>query len=924
MAISVKAEELHDLFDAIWQRVRPLYAGQPKSIGSAAGLSLARAALQLAAHRDDPRLLIEAWHLMGRSLGANEEFEKAIPFYRQVISGLETIGDVKQAARLHLALISVLLNADHCLEAFEVAKVAEGLFEAHRDETGLARLYHNIANIYHRTDDHTRAREYYLKAYTMFQKLGDNSAIAHSCFNLGNVLSQLDRLEESDDMYTQSIQLSHDLGMTDLWTQASYNRTYLQYLRGRYSEALEGFSRLREQFETTGSLRHASMCDLHEAEIYLQISLSKDAAMLAVRAAAQFEKLGLRYEQAKASAFYGVALIQQRRFTEALQVFRASQEIFELVKNRYWIGLLDLYRAEAYLSLQRYSEAQVLAGRATAVFEQLAIPSRKIFGLVLRGQVSLALSDLEAAERYSTEIGAIIATGRVPLVLFSYRVLCAEIAERSHRPEEAQMHYEAAVQELEEHQAKLHHDDLRVRFFIGRHRAYDALVRLSLDGPDEVAALSSAYNWCERAHSRSLIELLSHCTPPVRQEVAPALLSRINRLREEINTQYARVESQSRPIASNAVLDSIVFKEQELVRALREVSLVDPEYASLHHVSIATLTSVQSALPQGTTLLEYFTSGDEILVFVISADGAKAVRRVCSVSRVSNLQERLKFQLEAFTLGADYAAVHADQLLETAKRHLHALYHCLVGPFASDILTPSLIVVPHGSLHLLPFHAFYDGENYLIDRFEISYAPSASVLKYCLEKDGVRDAAPLLVGVADEEAPMVAEEIAQLHRMFPNANVLQDEAATRRAFIDNGRSCSFLHIATHSVFRQDNPMFSSFKLADGWFTAQDLFSIACQSNLVTLSGCQSGMTEVTGADDLLGLMRGFLYAGARSLLVSLWTVNDEATTTLMALFYQEWQQGATKSTALRRAMLGVRDQHPNPFHWAPFVLVGNP
>lgn len=119
-------------------------------------------------------------------------------------------------------------------------------------------------------------------------------------------------------------------------------------------------------------------------------------------------------------------------------------------------------------------------------------------------------------------------------------------------------------------------------------------------------------------------------------------------------------------------------------------------------------------------------------------------------------------------------------------------------------------------------------------------------------------------------------------------------------------------------------MFSSFKLADGWFTAQDLFSIACQSNLVTLSGCQSGMTEVTGADDLLGLMRGFLYAGARSLLVSLWTVNDEATTTLMALFYQEWQQGATKSTALRRAMLGVRDQHPNPFHWAPFVLVGNP
>jgi len=100
--------------------------------------------------------------------------------------------------------------------------------------------------------------------------------------------------------------------------------------------------------------------------------------------------------------------------------------------------------------------------------------------------------------------------------------------------------------------------------------------------------------------------------------------------------------------------------------------------------------------------------------------------------------------------------------------------------------------------------------------------------------------------------------------------------------------------------------------------------MTCQTNLVTLSGCQSGMSEVTGSDDLLGLMRGFLYAGARSLLLSLWNVNDESTTELMARFYLEWQKGATKSTALRSAMLAVRQEHPNPFYWAPFLLVGNP
>src|SRR5262249_18996576 len=127
-------EDLHNLFSTIWEKVRPLYAGQPKSIESAHGLSLAQAALSLASHAQDQRLLIEAWHMMGRSLGANEEFEKAIPFYRQVISGLENLGDNERAARLRLALIGVLLNADRYAEAFEVAGTAEGLFKENNDD----------------------------------------------------------------------------------------------------------------------------------------------------------------------------------------------------------------------------------------------------------------------------------------------------------------------------------------------------------------------------------------------------------------------------------------------------------------------------------------------------------------------------------------------------------------------------------------------------------------------------------------------------------------------------------------------------------------------------------------------------------------------------------------------------------------------
>jgi CHAT domain-containing protein len=924
LAASTKPEELQNIFDGIWEKVRPLYAGQARSSESAQGLSLAQAALNLASHAHDQRLLIEARHMMGRSLSANEEFEKAIPYYKQVIDSLEKLGDTSQAARLRLALIGVLLNADRAGEAFEVARTAEQLFKDNHDDTGLARLYHNIGNIYHRTDDHSRAYESYLKAYDMFQGLGDQRAIVHSCFNLGNALADIDQFEKSDEMYGRSIQLSHELGMTDVWLQANYNRTYLYYLRGRYSTALEGFSRLRQQFEAAGSLRHYALCDLDESEIYLQLNLYRDAAAIAARAADQFEKLGLRYEQAKATAFYGVALIQQRRFSKALEVFRSSQQIFEINNNHYWIGLLDLYRAEVHLSLERYWEAQALASQAKSTFDQLSIPSKRIFSLVLLGRVAMALNDIVAARRHVTEIATIIENVKMPLVLFPYHLLRAEIAERMQMPKEARVHYEAAAQELERHQSRLHHDDLRVTFFKGRQSAYDALVRLSLDAPPSNEPLSAAYGWCERARSRGLIELLSHYAPTGREKVEQSLLAKINRLREELNTHYARSQPESRPIVSAEDFETIEIKEQELARTLRDVSAVDPEYASLQQVAIATLDSVQAVLPEQTTLIEYFTTGDEVLAFIISRSDAKVVRRLCPASRALSLQERLAFQLEKFTLGEDFSAMHSHHMLESTKKRLQELHGNLIAPLIAEIRTPHLAIVPHGSLHLLPFHAFYDGERYLIDDFEISYAPSASVLKYCLEKEPVSSYSPLLVGVPDENAPLVAEEVARLSRLFPNARVLLQQAATRQAFIEETQRSEFLHIATHAVFRQDNPMFSCFKLADGWLTAFDLFSMACRTNLVTLSGCQSGMSEVTGGDDLLGLMRGFLYAGARSLLVTLWNVNDESTTALMSRFYSEWQKGTAKSAALRQAMLAVRNDYPNPFHWAPFLLVGNP
>src|SRR5262249_24624001 len=152
------------------------------------------------------------------------------------------------------------------------------------------------------------------------------------------------------------------------------------------------------------------------------------------------------------------------------------------------------------------------------------------------------------------------------------------------------------------------------------------------------------------------------------------------------------------------------------------------------------------------TLVEYYIARDEVMAFVVTRSSVELFRRLCTADQVGYIQKRLSFHLEEFTLGDDYLQEHADQSLQATQRHLGKLYNYLFAPIAPSIRTNHVTIVPHGCLHLLPFHAFTDGSQYLLDQFDISYAPSASVLKYCIEKPDIEDAAPFIVGVPDELA----------------------------------------------------------------------------------------------------------------------------------------------------------------------------
>jgi CHAT domain-containing protein len=175
--------------------------------------------------------------------------------------------------------------------------------------------------------------------------------------------------------------------------------------------------------------------------------------------------------------------------------------------------------------------------------------------------------------------------------------------------------------------------------------------------------------------------------------------------------------------------------------------------------------------------------------------------------------------------------------------------------------------------------------------------------------------------------PYAAQEARETAALFDGQVFLEDQA-TVTALRQAAPGCRILHLAAHGDFRPDNPLFSGLALADGWLTTLDIFSFRLRASLVTLSACQTGRNVVGGGDELLGLMRAFLSAGAASLVLTCWAVEDRSTARLMEAFYQKLAGGWTKGQALRHAQLQFLQgqegaDYGHPYFWAPFFLVGN-
>ncbi len=889
---------------------------------------LADAAAWLAGRLADDGCRAQSLRARGHVLLIRGKYREALRRYHAARKLFRALGrEVDLGRTLSGGALQSLICLGRYKEAFTSALQARRIFERHGDRLRLARLDSNIGNILHRQDRFKEAIALYERAHEQLAQVGEPQDMAAVLSNMAVCRTSLNEFQRALETYHEARDYCQAHDMPLLVAQADYNIAYLHYLRGEYTRALELYRTAQEQAEQVGDAYHRALCDLDRSEIYLELNLSDEALELAGRALAGFDKLGMAYEAAKAVTNLAIAVSHESDTRRALKLFQEARALFTREGNQVRLALVDFYQALVLYRAGSYAPARRLCQRALQLFAGASMSEKSALCELLLARLELNAGAPQAADQSCHAALRNAEEAHSPILTCQAYFVLGLIREAQHEQQAAYEAFEKARAGLEHLRSRLRAEDLKIAFLKDKLAIYEGLVSTCLALGSSRQHQEAAFGYIEQAKSRSLADLIAFRASTLAPRVESDLGEEVGSLRKQLNWYYRQIELEEvrRETRSVRPIESLRRRaralEHQLVKSLNALRTTDEEFAALQEGTAFGLDEIRSALTPDTMLLEYYQARDRIYACVLSRERLEVVPLASGVT-VRKLWQLLQFQLAKFRLGSGYTGAFRDQLRAATETHLRDLYTTLIAPIRDRLQAGHLVVVPHGLLHYLPFHALFDGTRFLIDQFTISYAPSASVYRLCCAKRNRSEGEPLIMGVPDALTPRIPEEILAVSRAFPAARVLVGDEATADRLRTYGATSPFVHIATHGSFRRDNPMFSSIRLGSGPLSVIDLYQLRLSAELVTLSGCGTGLNSIVGGDELIGLARGLLYAGAQAVLLTLWDAHDMSTADFMSVFYRHLQSSTNKAQALQLAMREVRDRYPHPFYWAPFILIG--
>ena len=565
-----------------------------------------------------------------------------------------------------------------------------------------------------------------------------------------------------------------------------------------------------------------------------------------------------------------------------------------------------------YTAQGRYDEALDAYGLALNLYIQQSNRAGEALARNNIGTVMLNIGDMEQAEAFYLEALAIYEEiGDLPGKGQTLNDL-GRLYDRSKQFDQARSYYRRAIDEVYETTlANIQGSRFKARFADKHARVYARLVELLWDADD----YSLAFDYSERARARAFLDQLANGTVTFRADSDGTLLTQAQQLRLDITqrqdqlTAISATDPAQAPTELRAELEA---RQQDYLTLVER--LQSPQAASFTAVSPAALPELQRLLDPQTTLVEYFTLPDRLLAFVLTQTTFTPVE--LPLDRATLTEAVREFYEYDF---ATLASAH--------PRSLQRLQAGLMAPLQRYISTEHLTIVPHGLLHYVPFAALSDGQQYLIDRHELTMLPSANALRF-LGEPSQSPRSLAVFGNPTFDLPFAGEEAKTIADLYGVEPVI-GQAATEERLRSQASEATILHLATHGEYNTSSPLFSQLLLTpnpgdDGRLQVHEIYGLDLTRNtqLVVLSACQTQVGEASDGDEIIGLNRAFLYAGTPNVLATLWPISDEATADLMEQFYGFLQQGETTARALQLAQQAIKEDYPHPYYWAAFGLTG--
>lgn len=820
-------------------------------------------------------------------------------------------------------------------ESIPCYQQALGILREVRAPDGEAIARANLGGVYDLLGEPAKARAAYEATLPLLRALGERQGEISVLNNLGVLLTGIGETGEALQVYDQALAAAVSAGDLAWVAKVRQNRGVVYLATGEILRANAEISLALEQRRASGDRQGEISALVLLGATRERLGDRKAALDLLNRAAALAREAKLPGLEASARQILARSNLASGQAAAALSEAEAAIALFRAQGDRRGLAAALTRRGEALRSSARPEAALAPLGEALALRR----------GIDDRAGEAETLTALAAAER---QLG---------------------------RKVDAGAHVEEALHLVEKLRAAVVAPELRASFLAAKRQTFDLALDLAMDGAlGDPRAAEAGFALAERARSRTLLDLLDAARVDPRGPIDPALRLRAAEVGQRLAAKARRrteilagSKTAAPPEAFAREIEDLLAEDD---RVTAEIRARKPRAEALTRPQPLGAVETRELLAPDEMLIEYALGDEKSYLWAVTRDGVTSYF-LPPRAEIERLARQVYEELRTADVGDARTA-------ETERAARRALVQIVLGPLAARLDGHRLLVVADGALGYVPFAALpLPGDLSdlpLIERHEVLSLPSASVLAALREVSEPQRASrrAILVGdpVFSSFDPRVAPKVGAPHpstdpikgergtpwerlpysrreieeiAAIPRLAAAGEGVVTRLGFDANRDAvlggalsdAAILHFATHGVIDTETPRLSGLVLSlvdpqgsprEGFLGLADLYGLDLRADLVVLSGCETALGREMRGEGLIGLTHGFLQAGARRVMASLWRVQDRPTAELMVLFYRGLlEEGLAPSAALRQAQRAIRRERrwQDPAYWAGFILEGD-